>query len=116
MFSTSLFLRNFADLGTLEGGRRKSDAKDIRVLGEIMMIFDTNRLMEIHFQLRMIIYDLRKIGKKIKYFCDAGPKSDARGDEKQGIYFVWPYIVPLLSRNLGDVNINCSRTSSGDFC
>ena len=26
----------------------------------------------------------------MKYFCDAGPKSDARGDEKQGIYFVWP--------------------------
>ena len=55
-----------------------------------MMIFDTNRLMGIHFQLKMIIYDLKKSRKKIKYFCDAGPKSDARGDEKQGIYFVWP--------------------------
>ena len=54
-----------------------------------MMIFDTNRLMGIHFQLKMIIYDLKKC-RKI-FFCDAGPKSDARGDEKQGIYFVWPY-------------------------
>ena len=54
------------------------------------MIFDTNRLREIHFQLKMIIHDLIKSRKKIKYFCDAGPKSDARGDEKQGIYFVWP--------------------------
>ena len=54
------------------------------------MIFDTSRLMGIHFQLKMIIYDLKKSRKKIKYFCDAGPKSDARGDEKQGIYSVWP--------------------------
>ena len=52
------------------------------------MIFGTNRLMEIHFQLKMIIYDLKKSRKKIKYFGDAGRKSDARGDEKQGIYFV----------------------------
>ena len=56
-----------------------------------MMIFDTNRLMEIHFQLKIIIYNLKKSKKKIRYFCDAGPKSDARGDEEQGIYFVWPY-------------------------
>ena len=55
------------------------------------MIFDTNRLMGMHFQLKMIIYDLKKSRKKIKYFCDAGPKSDACGDEKQGFYFVWPY-------------------------
>ena len=26
----------------------------------------------------------------MKCFCDMGPKSDVRGDEKQGIYFVWP--------------------------
>ena len=55
-----------------------------------MMIFDTNRLMGVHFQLKMIIYDLKKSRKNIKYFCNAGPKSDARGDEKQGISFVWP--------------------------
>ena len=55
-----------------------------------MMIFDTNRLMEIHFQLKITIYNLKKSKKKIRYFCNAGPKSDARRDEKQGIYFVWP--------------------------
>ena len=52
------------------------------------MIFDTNRLMEMHFQLKMIMYDLKNSRKK--YFCDARAESDARGDEKQGIYFVWP--------------------------
>ena len=56
-----------------------------------MIIFDTIRLTGMHFQLKMIIYDLKKSRKKIKCFFDAGPKSDARGDEKQGIYFVWPY-------------------------
>ena len=52
------------------------------------MIIGTDRLMEMLFQLKIIIYDLKNSRKKIKYFCDAGPKSDARGDEKQGIYFV----------------------------
>ena len=56
------------------------------------MVFDTNGQMEVHLQLEMIIYDLKIVGKKIKYFCAAGPKSDAGGDEKQGIYFVWPKV------------------------
>ena len=46
------------------------------------MIIGTDRLMEMLFQLKIIFYDLKNSRKKIKYFCDAGPKSDARGDEK----------------------------------
>ena len=69
-----------------------------------MMIFDTNRLMEIHFQLKIIIYNLKKSKKKRRYFCDAGPKSGARGDEEQGIYFVWPY---HLAKSIKYTTLHC---------
>lgn len=33
-----------------------------------MVIFDTNRLMKMHFQFKMIIYDLENSRKKINIF------------------------------------------------
>ena len=31
-----------------------------------------------------------------KKFSDARPKSDACGDEKQGIIFLWPYLAGII--------------------
>ena len=36
----------------------------------------------------------------IKIFPDARPKSDACGDKKQGIYFVWPCELDFFSKPL----------------
>ena len=54
-----------------------------------MIIFWADKTLKLNTCCKIQGLDTRRAYINYKIFPDAGPKSDACGDEKQGIYFVW---------------------------